>query len=614
MKIIYFINSCITLSFWPACRSLGADRFDRFDVQGKMNNVEEENAGIAGTMPSRKLSGFDEESGHFPSQKVVKINRHGYKYGWGLLCLLIVLSGCKNEWLDEQPLAQLSEGSFWNSESDAMLALTGIYRGSNPGSNQYTNELLCMASMTDDSGYKFGDIGVIYAGYFTEGDGQVVQAIWDRAYRTIFKANYFLQNIDKVEMDAAKKAEFIAEARFLRAYEYFYMSVLYGGVPLVTETLSIEEANTQSRNTLQEIVEFCITELEASARDLPATRPGNEKGRILKAAPLSIKGRLQMIHQRWSEAASTYREIIDLDAHSIDPQYKAIFEEKGENSPEIILSTNCIAGLYGNPQNQRNYHPDFYGGYQEDNVFQNLVDAFLMTDGLSIEESPLYDPNNPYQNRDPRLYASIFLPGYTMFRDKLYLGHPDETSSGIANLPGATGYGWKKYVTEDYNGDWASSGDDIIHVRYAEVLLSYLESKIESGDEITQDLLDQTINEVRGRAEVNMPPVTETDPDILRDIVRRERRVEFCLERLIRYMDIRRWGVFTEVMNRQFYGMKLTDSPENYNDYPVEKEGKYRGHYKVIDKTGSYTDANALLPIPLYEININSGLEQNPGY
>src|SRR5690606_36472844 len=153
-----------------------------------------------------------------------------------IITLTIMASRCKDTWLDEQPLDQLSEGSFWQSESDALLALTGLYNGSNPGSNTYTNELLCMASMTDDSGYKFGDIGVIYSGYFKESDSQVVKAIWDRSYRTIFKVNYFLENIGEVEMDESKKAELIAEARFLRAYEYFYMSVLYGGVPLITNT------------------------------------------------------------------------------------------------------------------------------------------------------------------------------------------------------------------------------------------------------------------------------------------------------------------------------------------------------------------------------------------
>lgn len=531
-----------------------------------------------------------------------------------LLTITVFLGSCQESWLDEQPLTQLSEASFWTSESDARLALTGIYNGSNVGNNGYNNELLIMASATDDSGYKAGAVGVIYSGYLVPGDDQVVRAIWQRAYRTIFKANYFLENIDRVEMDAQKKAELTAEARFLRAYEYFYLSVLYGGVPLITKVLTIEEANTQARNPLDEVVNFTINELTLAANNLPAVRPENERGRILKAAPLAIKGRLEMIHKKWSDAAATYKQIIDLDAHIIDPRYKKLFEEEGETSKEIILSTNCVAGLYGNSQNQRNYHPDFYGGYQEDNVFQGLIDEFLMKDGLPIETSPLYDPKNPFENRDPRLYASVFLPEYTTFRGQLYLAHPSKTPTGIASLIGATGYGWKKYVTEDYSGDQGSSGDDIIHIRYAEVLLSYLESMIESGQPITRQLLDMTINKVRGREEVQLPPVTETDPAKLTEILRRERRVEFCLERLIRYMDIRRWDIFMEVMNRQFYGMKLTDDPENYTAYKVETVGKYRGHYKVLDKTGSIKPTMALLPIPLYEININPQLQQNPGY
>lgn len=531
-----------------------------------------------------------------------------------LTILLIGQTGCQDDLLDEQPLAQLSEASFWASESDAKLALTGVYNGSNVGTNAYNNELLIMASFTDDSGYKHGAVGVIYSGYMTPADVMVVRSIWQRSYRTIFKANYFLENIEAVEMDPALKAEYVAEVRFLRAYEYFYMSVLYGGVPLITNVLTIEEANNQTRNSLEEVVNFAIDELTAAAADLPATRPENEKGRILKAAPLAVKGRLQMIHNKWGEAAATYKEIIDLNAHIIDPRYKAIFEEVGENSSEIILSTNILAGLYGNAQNQLNYHPEYFGGYSEDNVYQNLVDAYLMNDGLPIEESPLYDAANPFDNRDPRLYASVFLPEYTEFRGELFIQHPDRTNLGIGTLVGATGYGWKKYVTEDYTGDQSSSGDDIIHIRYAEVLLSYLESKLENGDVITQDLLDQTINQVRGREAVGMPAVTETNSDELREIVRRERRVEFALERLIRYMDIRRWGIFVEVLDRQFYGMKITDDPENYTEVPVETTGKYRGHVKILDKRGTIKPEMALLPIPLSEIDINPKLEQNPGY
>lgn len=529
--------------------------------------------------------------------------------------MLIVLPGCSDQWLDEQPLTQLSESSFWASEGDAKLALTGVYNGSTIGLNAYNNEFLILASHTDDSGYKAGAKGVIYSGYLVPGDAQVVQSIWQRAYRTIFKANYFLANIDKVNMDAARKAQFSAEVRFLRAYEYFYMSILYGGVPLIKDVLTVQQANTQTRNTQQEIVDFTIAELTAAAASLPATRPATEKGRILKAAALAVKGRLLMIHKKWAEAAATYKEAIDLKAHAIDPRFKKLFEEEGEGSSEIVLSTNCIAGLYGNPQNQQNYHPDFYGGYQEDNAFQGLIDAFLMKDGLPIETSPLYNPAKPFENRDPRLYASVFLPQYTTFKGKLYIAHPDLPESGAgATLIGMTGYGWKKYVSETYNGAQGSSGDDIIHIRYAEILLSYLESMLESGQPITQALLDMTINSVRSRAEVNMPAVTETDPAKLREVVRRERRVEFALERLIRYMDIRRWGIFMEVMNTKFYGMKLTDDTDNYTKRLVEKTGKYRGHYIPIDKTGSIKPEMALPPIPLYEININPKLVQNPGY
>jgi hypothetical protein len=521
-------------------------------------------------------------------------------------------TGCTKDLLDQQPLAQLSESTFWHSQSDAFLALTGIYQGSDVGDASYTNDDLILGSDTDDSGYKNGGVGVIYSGYLLPSDGQVVGAIWTRAYRTIFRANYFLENIDKVTMDATLKAQYIAEVKFIRAYEYFYMSVLYGGVPLVTKTLTIEEANNQTRNSLQEIQDFAISECTAAAADLPTTRPESEKGRILKGAALGIKGRLLMTQKKWQDAASTFKEIIDLNAHIIDPRYKEIFEEAGENSKEILLSVNCVASLYGNTHNQRNYHPDFYGGYQEDNIFQNLVDAYEMKDGLSISQSPLYDPQNPFANRDPRLYATVFLPGYTVFRGKLFPADPNATK--ISTLKGATGYGWKKFVTENYSGDNGSSGDDIILMRYAEVLLGYLESKIESGDAITQDLLDQTINKVRGRAAVNMPPVTETNPDKLREIVRHEYRIEFATERLIRYMTIRRWGIFHQVIDRVFYGMKLTDDPANYTAYNVAKTGPYAGHLIVLDKTGTVKPGWGIIPIPQTEIDINPKLTQNPDY
>ena len=155
---------------------------------------------------------------------------------------------------------------------------------------------------------------------------------------------------------------------------------------------------------------------------------------------------------------------------------------------------------------------------------------------------------------------------------------------------------------------WSYGGNFSI-IRYAEVLLSYLESKLESGAAIDQGLLDATINKVRGRAAVNMPAVTTTDPVELRKIIRRERRVEFAFEGL-RYYDILRWGIAATELNRQFTGMKLTNTPATYTDYPVDSEGYFIMPQKRNFKAGT----NELWPIPQSERDINKNLTQNTGY
>jgi len=229
-----------------------------------------------------------------------------------------------------------------------------------------------------------------------------------------------------------------------------------------------------------------------------------------------------------------------------------------------------------------------------------------MIDGKPAGESPLYDPANPFANRDPRLYATVLLPGYSVVNGKKYVGYPDSSSQ---NGPGVTGYGLNKFYDHDYTGNKSSYGGDYILIRYAEVLLSYLESELESGNPITQSLLDETINKVRGRLSVKMTPVTETDPTKLREIIRNERAIELACEGGIRYWDLIRWKIADKVLNGKFYGMQVTDNPSNYH-------GKY-----IINENGNmfiqeriFHDWNYLWPIPQSELDVNPNLVQNPGY
>jgi hypothetical protein len=262
--------------------------------------------------------------------------------------------------------------------------------------------------------------------------------------------------------------------------------------------------------------------------------------------------------------------------------------------------------VFGEPFTQLASVPGWYGGYSQFSFFQNFVDKFLMIDGKSIEESPLYDPANPFANRDPRLYATVLLPDYSVVNNKKYVGYPDSSSQ---NGPGVTGYGLNKFYDHSYTGNKNSYGGDYKLIRYAEVLLSYLESELEAGNAISQNLLDATINKVRGRAAVQMAPVTETNPAKLREIIRNERAVELACEGGIRYWDLIRWKIAVETLNRKFYGMKVTDNPSTY-------DGKYiindQGNMFIQERV--FHDWNYLWPIPQSELDVNPNLVQNPGY
>jgi len=520
----------------------------------------------------------------------------------------VLCSTSCTKWLDEQPLDQLSPSVFWKTEDDAKLALVGVYSYAIKGSPLVNNgNTWSLIVMSDDGIHKAGrDDRSIWI----RPEDPFISGMWQMLYRAIHKENYFLANIDAVTMDATKKAQYKAEVKFMRAYSYFMLTQWWGDVPLIKNVISIEEANTLSRTPQKDVVAFVLSELTSVAADLPISRPASEKGRIVKAAALAYKGKLLMAEKRWTEAAATFKEIIDLNVYEIDPKFKDLFEVSGESSKEIIFSKENIAGIEGNGFYQVNFTDQFYGGYSQINPFQETVDAFLMKDGLPIESSPLYDPNNEFDNRDPRLYASILLPNYSIWNGIKYQQHPDSTINGVKAGAGRTGYGLKKFTMDNYKGDGFSSGADQVLVRYAEVLLSYLESKLEAGDGISQALLNETINKVRGRSSVGMPAVTITDPTLLREIVRRERRVEFFGEQAIRLWDITRWKIANTALRGVYRGMKVTNTPATYTAYKVDAKG-----YLIISERKSFNEnINYLWPLPLSELDINKNLKQNPGY
>lgn len=531
-----------------------------------------------------------------------------------LLCSLPILffSSCDKEIFDKQPLDAASDATFWKTENDAQLALVGCYNNYAGwrGEDFWTPRALLYLDLMAGNGSEKELIpdhvtdGSLTPSYWVTG------AYWSNTYQKITTCNNFLGHIGNITMNENTKTIITAEVRTLRAYQYFNLALYFGDVPLVQKVLTLDEANSVSRNPRNEVLDFVETELKESAAVLPKSRPDAENGRITAGAALGILGRVQMLRNKWNDAAATYKSIIDLGVYSIDPKFRELFLGDHEFSKEIIMSSQYLKDTYGHVL-LIYLTPEKWGGWHQFSPFNELVKEYECTDGKTINESPLYDKNNPYENRDPRLYATIFIPEKTVFRGNVYTTNPASGNNDkFGKYPVWSGYSILKFMEEDESVDVWSSGSNWIMIRYAEVLLGYLESKLESGVSVDQALLDQTINMVRGRATVNMPKVTTTDPAELRKIIRRERRVEFAFEGL-RYYDILRWGIAAEELNYQFTGQKLTNDPANYTAYPVDSEG----YYIMSQQNRKFIKGkNELWPIPQSERDINKNLTQNPGY
>ena len=379
-----------------------------------------------------------------------------------------------------------------------------------------------------------------------------------------------------------------------------------------SKVLTVEEANSVFRDSKETVVNFIVTELQEAIRDLPVTRPNEDYGRITKGGALGILGRVFLAEKRWEEAKDTYKQIMNLGVYEIDPRFSDLFIEKGENSKEFLLVSKRTQDLYTNSI-QLVCQGFTWGGWHHFSPYNELVEEFCCIDGLPIHESPLFDPEKPYENRDPRLLKTVFVDNVSVFKGILYIAHPDSNPSiymdQLLRRPWS-GYAVRKFCDESYEGNLNSYGCDFPMIRYAEVLLSYLEANIESGSPITQHLLDETINRVRGREEIKMPSVTETNPDKLTTILRRERRVELAWEGL-RLFDLFRWRTAHIYLRTRFHGMKdcsAKDAP-TYTTVPVDENGYY-----LIDETFFREDVDYLWPIPQTERDVNKNLTQNYGY
>jgi starch-binding outer membrane protein, SusD/RagB family len=512
----------------------------------------------------------------------------------------VLFSSCKKDLLNPLPNDRLSTDLFWKSETDARLAANAVYPF-------LDGTAIFIRDGITDIGHKnilFDPEAVIENGTYDALNSRIFTE-WSDAYGGVSAANYFLANVDKLQGSSpAVINQLKGEVKTIRAYQYIKLVGLFGDVPLVTKPLTLAEGKEVTRATAEEVYNFVDAELTEAAGFLPTTYPAADKGRITKGAALALKARANLFRGRFQQAADAAKQVMDLNVYSIYPQYARLFSYAAENNSEVILDKQFVKDTYSNnvfqlmaPYSQKTSNT----AYVPTKV---LVDAYPMANGLAITDPASgFNPMTPYAGRDPRLKASIFVPGDILPDGKVYNSVPSSGTPdawGNTYLASGTGYGLKKYInTEDFANP-SNSGINIILVRYAEVLLTYAEAKTELN-QIDQSVLS-AVNLVRQRADVNLPALSGSYTQLaLRDIIRRERTVELAFEGL-RLFDIRRWKIAENVMTGPVNGLTYVENGQL-------KTIQVQAYQRVFDKSRHY-----LWPVPQKERELNPNLTQNPGW
>lgn len=462
---------------------------------------------------------------------------------------LAVMPSC-NDFLDTLPTDAMTPSTTWQTELDAQKFLVGCYDGWESGT-----EILYM-DCTSDFGYN----NFSWEGYKDFANGTISAAnpganFYD--FTIIRRCNTFLENIEKVTFaDEKTKKDLIAQARVIRAYRYFKMNWLYGGVPIIENYESAVDAQVPKK-TEDEVRTFIETELDTYTYDL-SVKP-TERGRIAQGAALAIRMREALYYGDWSTAKTKAQEIIDLQQYDLEKDkegYSKLFQVAGQDSKEIILAVQYInstkpLGVIGQMYNNGD------GGWSSIVPTHQLVDAYEMTNGKTIdEEGSGYDKKHPFKGRDPRLALTVIYPGANYVKsdgstavfntlDKEIVNAKGEKASNpnfmtAADNASKTGLTWNKYLSPitQYTDIWNTNACPIVF-RFAEVLLTWAEAENELNGPST-DVFDK-IDEVRTRT--GMPAMDRqkyNTKDKLRELIHRERSVEFAGEGL-RRADIVRW-------------------------------------------------------------------------
>jgi len=533
---------------------------------------------------------------------------------------------------------EISDEAIWSTEEAAEMYITASYKtftdvsqvanSRNVFYDSYSD--LTKSTSWDQYNHPYNK-ALLQVSAFSTGSAGAFECWSDVYANRIRRANVLLNEIDRYGVKSFGEDWCNirrAEVRLCRAFSYYRLIRVYGGVIIRTDISgadgSVDDgANpadiNRARATEAESWDFVISELQWAAQYLPVSWPSTWTGRATKATAYGLISRMALFAQKWQVAVDAAEKVKELGG-ALAPDYAKVFQVDGDqdNSKEILFALYFLKGSV--THNYDLYNRPFGDDaalstvvYAEHVPTGELADLYEFKDGTPFDwNSYSVSHADPYTDREPRFQATIMYNGCQWEGREIqtYVGGSDGfvafTQNSSTNGHTCTGYYLRKYLQEGYPG-FITSGSyqyDAV-LRYAEVLLNKAEAyaQLDYGQYRKQAL--DALNEVRDR--VGLPAKTATDApnlEVFMTLLRKERCVELAGEGF-RYWDLRRWKLAENVINGQnAHGVEITLNDDDTFTY--DKVGCDGGTPRIFLEKYYY------FSLPSDELASNNLCKNNP--
>jgi hypothetical protein len=471
-----------------------------------------------------------------------------------LMGFMVALSGCDNDALELSNPNGITTDTFWKTESDVNAAFAATYGLLKNVDGGYWG--VRGTELTNGRGDDFfirNDVSYLFqlSTFTNTADNAAVTAVWNIAYRAIFRANQIIENVPNVPgLSAEQQAQYIAEAKFLRGLNYFNLVINFGSAPIILTTPVTKDDYFAAKSPEADVWAQVKLDLADAAAGLPLSWPAEWTGRATKGAATGYLGKAYLYTNDWANAQTTLQQLTAGPFnYSLMPNYGDNFIQTNENNQESVFEIQLQDVGGTNPWSGENageglgvttaqeFAPTEVSGWFEVSPTDKLFNEF------QIEKTTAND-------FDPRMYATLAwnYEGSTFYNKpfsdftlvfgymSLYKKYQNYTQDNeMTGLSGAA--------------DYTSSNNERA-MRYADVLLMLAEAHTQQGQ--VGDAY-QYVNLIRQRAQLAPLPAGYSQEQMMAEI-RHQRMIEFAREGF-RFYDLKRWGLLqTEITNSDKQG------------------------------------------------------------